>query len=230
MAFVLTNHLCDLMPGTTDRDVSLVVAPLSHGAGIHYLTQVVRGAATLFSTEPRFSPEAAWAAVERHGVTNFFTVPTILKLMVEHESVDRYAHTSLRYIIYAGAPMYRADQKLALQKLGPVLVQYFGLGEVTGNITVLPPHEHSPDDESMPRQGSCGYARTGMEVSIQDAEGNLLDPRQTGEICVCGPAVFAGYYNNRSEEHTSELQSLMRISYAVFCLKKKKTKQQKKKT
>src|SRR3546814_8375265 len=31
---------------------------------------------------------------------------------------------------------------------------------------------------------------------------------------------------NRSEEHTSELQSLMRISYAVFCLKKKKHKQQ----
>src|SRR3546814_10727432 len=33
----------------------------------------------------------------------------------------------------------------------------------------------------------------------------------------------------RSEEHTSELQSLMRISYAVFCLKKKKKKQKKKK-
>src|SRR3546814_7693483 len=31
---------------------------------------------------------------------------------------------------------------------------------------------------------------------------------------------------DRSEEHTSELQSLMRISYAVFCLKKKKHKQQ----
>src|SRR3546814_6785408 len=33
------------------------------------------------------------------------------------------------------------------------------------------------------------------------------------------------YGVDRSEEHTSELQSLMRISYAVFCLKKKKTKQ-----
>src|SRR3546814_10203517 len=32
----------------------------------------------------------------------------------------------------------------------------------------------------------------------------------------------------RSEEHTSELQSLMRISYAVFCLKKKKTRKKKK--
>src|SRR3546814_4021720 len=31
-------------------------------------------------------------------------------------------------------------------------------------------------------------------------------------------------HNHRSEEHTSELQSLMRISYAVFCLKKKKKK------
>src|SRR3546814_4575770 len=33
-------------------------------------------------------------------------------------------------------------------------------------------------------------------------------------------------FRNRSEEHTSELQSLMRISYAVFCLKKKKTLKQ----
>src|SRR3546814_7843332 len=35
---------------------------------------------------------------------------------------------------------------------------------------------------------------------------------------------------SRSEEHTSELQSLMRISYAVFCLKKKKKTKQKQKT
>src|SRR3546814_3169287 len=39
-------------------------------------------------------------------------------------------------------------------------------------------------------------------------------------------ALDAGNGILRSEEHTSELQSLMRISYAVFCLKKKKTTQQ----
>src|SRR3546814_1759178 len=38
-------------------------------------------------------------------------------------------------------------------------------------------------------------------------------------------AWFAHRIGERSEEHTSELQSLMRISYAVFCLKKKKQKQ-----
>src|SRR3546814_6603038 len=35
------------------------------------------------------------------------------------------------------------------------------------------------------------------------------------------PSTFIGVPVTRSEEHTSELQSLMRISYAVFCLKKK---------
>src|SRR3546814_6233011 len=37
------------------------------------------------------------------------------------------------------------------------------------------------------------------------------------------PADRIAHERRRSEEHTSELQSLMRISYAVFCLKKKKT-------
>src|SRR3546814_6275063 len=44
----------------------------------------------------------------------------------------------------------------------------------------------------------------------------------------CGPAWPRAWGSPRSEEHTSELQSLMRISYAVFCLKKKKHKTDKK--
>src|SRR3546814_7561405 len=41
-------------------------------------------------------------------------------------------------------------------------------------------------------------------------------------IFVCGSGIGPAVAANRSEEHTSELQSLMRISYAVFCLKKTK--------
>src|SRR3546814_1984662 len=43
---------------------------------------------------------------------------------------------------------------------------------------------------------------------------------------VSAVAPMASGVPNRSEEHTSELQSLMSISYAVFCLKKKKNKKQ----
>src|SRR3546814_4635224 len=48
------------------------------------------------------------------------------------------------------------------------------------------------------------------------------DPRGDGQYLPAVQHVGAGHAGGRSEEHTSELQSLMRISYAVFCLKKKK--------
>jgi fatty-acyl-CoA synthase len=143
----------------------------------------------------RLDCEEAWRLVERHRVTNMFTVPTILTMLTRHEAVDRYDHSSLRYVIYAGAPMYRADQVYALEKLGKVLVQYFGLGEVTGAITVLPPHLHSIDDTQM-KVGSCGYPRTGVDVAILDAAYQPVAPGETGEICVRGPSVMDGYFQN----------------------------------
>src|SRR3546814_1404486 len=57
--------------------------------------------------------------------------------------------------------------------------------------------------------------RLGRPVGRKDAEGQV--PCRVDEP---GQAGQSG--DDRSEEHTSELQSLMRISYAVFCLKKKK--------
>jgi len=196
MGFVVTNHLADLTPGTTEHDASLVVAPLSHGAGVHQLMQTARGVPTILLPTERFDIAEVFRLIEQHRVSNLFTVPTILKMMVEHQAVDQFDHSSLRHVIYAGAPMYREDQKAALKKLGKVLVQYFGLGEVTGNITVLPTALHFEEDGPEARIGSCGYERTGMQVSIQDDQGRELKAFETGEICVIGPAVFAGYYDN----------------------------------
>jgi acyl-CoA synthetase (AMP-forming)/AMP-acid ligase II len=197
MAFVVANHLADLIPGTTERDCSIAVAPLSHGAGIHALLNVARGAATVLLPSDRLEPEAVWALIERHRVTNFFAVPTIVKMLVEDPSVARYDHSALRHVVYAGAPMYRADQKRALEALGPVLVQYFGLGEVTGCITVLPPDMHDADDASPDAHiGSCGRPRVGMEVAVLDARLQPVPAGAVGEICCRGPAVFQGYHGD----------------------------------
>src|SRR3546814_2972788 len=57
--------------------------------------------------------------------------------------------------------------------------------------------------------------------------GGWLFIHGTTELFAAVLAGAAGLRIGRSEEHTSELQSLMRISYAVFCLKKKNKKQTK---
>src|SRR3546814_1031101 len=59
-----------------------------------------------------------------------------------------------------------------------------------------------------------GASRTRLGGNGRDIDGGAL----AAGSCATAPPLVAG----RSEEHTSELQSLMRISYAVFCLKKKK--------
>src|SRR3546814_6837053 len=79
------------------------------------------------------------------------------------------------------------------------------------------------------RHGLTGLARVGRERPGRLDDGEPLDLPQPGDRGHEGSepgdereGAEAGRPRGRSEEHTSELQSLMRISYAVFCLKKKK--------
>src|SRR3546814_3173090 len=63
------------------------------------------------------------------------------------------------------------------------------------------------------------HARTGLSLR---APVRVLRPLPAPRHRLSGPGTAVVRPSPRSEEHTSELQSLMRISYAVFCLKKKK--------
>src|SRR3546814_4125482 len=68
----------------------------------------------------------------------------------------------------------------------------------------------------------------GRDFPVQRSSHPITSPCQRREFSGASTQWFSlGNTSSRSEEHTSELQSLMRISYAVFCLKKKtKTTQQ----
>src|SRR3546814_7067941 len=69
---------------------------------------------------------------------------------------------------------------------------------------------------------------TAIVFSVATISNDNLQDLKTGQLVGATPwkqqlALVIGVGFGRSEEHTSELQSLMRISYAVFCLKKTKT-------
>src|SRR3546814_1721153 len=68
------------------------------------------------------------------------------------------------------------------------------------------------------RPGQCGQIHETLKGSAPPSSA-ITDPDPRARHCSL--LWHVNRANNRSEEHTSELQSLMRISYAVFCLKKK---------
>src|SRR3546814_7953670 len=70
------------------------------------------------------------------------------------------------------------------------------------------------------KDGAMNSPATAMTLLKLSASSLIVATALAG----CGSTNYAQRPEPRSEEHTSELQSLMRISYAVFCLKKKKKK------
>lgn len=198
LAHNLAAQLADLMPGLDESHASLVIAPLSHGAGAHLLPQVARGAVSVLMPGASFDAAQALALIEAHRITNMFTVPTIVKLLVEHPDAARRDLTSLRHVVYAGAPMYQADLERAWARIPGALVQYYGLAEATGTVTALGPAAHARALADPALAGTCGTPRAGMWVSIRDPQGHELPAGTVGEVCVAGPAVFGGYHANPS--------------------------------
>src|SRR3546814_8613274 len=77
-------------------------------------------------------------------------------------------------------------------------------------------------DGLLQRGGGAGDCLTGACRSLGGAHQETLLMIDSANLSKLSTFFLSGSVSGRSEEHTSELQSLMRISYAVFCLKKKK--------
>src|SRR3546814_7920787 len=86
--------------------------------------------------------------------------------------------------------------------------------------------DHQPDRVSAADTGHSGVSDFPDSVCMLP-EGEPIARRlvcSEDHYVYSAEAIFSWIKVSRSEEHTSELQSLLRISYAVFCLKKKKNK------
>src|SRR3546814_3360758 len=87
------------------------------------------------------------------------------------------------------------------------------------------PHQSDMDMAALPSTAlitaPCDLSMRAA-IELRQATGHPVALVEDGKLVgVCGDEeIYAGILRQRSEEHTSELQSLMRISYAVFCLNK----------
>src|SRR3546814_3291135 len=90
----------------------------------------------------------------------------------------------------------------------------------------LAPGAAPAEVQDLARRAAAGDKHAQLDLGIRYEEGNGVprDLKRARQLYrLAAPPSGGTMYVYRSEEHTSELQSLMRISYAVFCLKTKTT-------
>lgn len=196
MAAGLTGRVADVMPGLGRDSALLAIGPLSHGTGTSCTVCVMRGARVVMLDSERFDVGDCWRIIEQERISEIFTVPTILMDLARHPEAQRRDRSSLRHVIYAGAPLNRPDQREAMSVFGRMLVQYYGATETLGTGTVLYPDMHGDtDDDPHAPVGSCGVARSGVDIEVRADDGRVLPAGEVGTIWVRGPANFHGYHN-----------------------------------
>ena len=192
------NHQCLTTLADVERmeqyHVGMHAAPLSHGSGHNALVFTMKACTQVIHRRWGFDTALWLQQVERYRVAATFLVPTQIKMVVEHPDTPNRDLSSLEWIIYGGAPMYRDDQIRALKTLGPCLVQIYGQTETPMAGTVLTRDEHSIDDGDG-RERSVGRVRVGIELRILDEKDTEVPPGTPGQICVRGETLMAGYWN-----------------------------------
>ena len=176
-------------------DVMLHVASLAHGSGTKVFPFYVKGAKNVLMQ--KFSTAGFFAAVEKHRVTASWMVPTIVAMVTDAPERTRHDCSSLRTIIYGGAPMPEPVIERALQAFGPIFVQMYGLTEAPHPDLVLGKEDHGPDPKTGRRvAGVTGRASIGVRIRLVDQQGRDVPQGEVGEMLIGGDHVMSGYWND----------------------------------
>ncbi|CCQ92360.1 AMP-dependent synthetase and ligase [[Clostridium] ultunense Esp] len=194
LLMISMNVCADIYP-FGHEDIGLHVAPLTHGSGLYALPIVAKGGTNVILKSVRFDPDLIFSTIEKYRVTVLpFLAPTMVKRLVEADSRNKYDLTSLKGLIYGGAPMYVEDLVKGLKTFGKIFAQVYGQGECPMTITGLHRQEH--DVNKIERLLSAGRPRMGVQVSVRDENRNVLPPGKIGEIAVRSDMVMKGYWRN----------------------------------
>ena len=186
-----------------EMPVNMAAAPLTHTAGLISLSALSRGGKVIILPKPDIG--LMLDTIEKQRVTEFFLPPTVIYRMLEHPGVEQRDFSSLRYFVYAAAPMSVEKLRRAIKVFGPVMTQTYGQAEAPMLVTFFSPKQHV-DENGEPageqRLASCGFPTPFVQVRILDENNQQLPFGEKGEICVRGDLVMAGYY--KQPEKTAE--------------------------
>ncbi|MEV0696800.1 long-chain fatty acid--CoA ligase [Saccharopolyspora sp. NPDC050389] len=176
---------------TRFRDTALVVAPMFHIAGLSGFTLGTLAHGGTLVVRRAFNAEQCLEDLVEHRVANLIAVPTMFDAIARTPGFERADLSALRAAIVGGAPV--PDQLVRdYSARGVKLQQAWGLTETAPLATYLPPQlvDGHP--------GSAGFPMPHTEIRLIDPTTGAVvaEPGEAGEICVRGPNVISGYWND----------------------------------
>ena len=126
----------------------------------------------------KFDPLRVLEALQEFSIDNFSAAPTVIRMIRNAEAIGKY-RIALRKLSYTGEPMDLSTWDWAAEAFGVAPCSMYGSTEVGVLVVNFPGF---PDYRV--KRGALGKPVPGLQVDIVDREGNILPPKQSGEIAV----------------------------------------------
>ena len=172
--------------------VLLDALPNFHVSGIVNLLTILHEAA-LTVARPEFVAPDIVESINRHGVTNTFLVPVMMRMLAQAVTDLKVKLPSLRAVGYGGSPVSETVLNEVRDALGCGLIQVFGMTELGGMATCLDPQDH--DDAELLRSAGKPLADVRLRI-VNLADGSACAEGEVGELWVQSGSVMKGYFRN----------------------------------
>jgi len=166
-----------------------VYTPMYHAGGLTVFMAPLFAIGGSIVLHNGFDPAELLQAFAEYQCTILFGVPTIFRMLLEAPEFASLKTKQLRWCCSGGAPL-PLDILRAYQERGFVFRQGYGLTEAGVNCFAM------SYEDSLHKPGSVGKPMMFSEAKIIDASGNSAATNEVGELCLRGPHVCRGYWNN----------------------------------
>ena len=180
----------DLIP--RGEDITIQGVPLFHIFGLLF-----GGGSLLFGDTivlyPRVNLDAILDHIQNHKVKTLFGVPTLYRMILDHDRVDQYDLNSIEYVLSAGDVLPPETQKRWHRKFGKSIIQGYGATETGAVVSV-----GKLGEEGI--KGSVGKIMPFQIVKVVNPD--TLEPvpqGESGELLVSSDNMITGYWNNPEE-------------------------------
>lgn len=176
-----------------EEDVILGGAPLFHILGQTCgLSTLVVGGGTII-VQPKVSLDAILHAIHTYRATSVIGVPAFYRMVLEHDRIDQYDLSSLKYCFSGGDVLPAEVSKRWRSRFGIDIVQGYGATETCGGIVMCPTDRQNPPH-------AMGKKVASKEIMIVDPSSTESVPQgEPGELLVWSDRMVTAYLNKPEE-------------------------------